>query len=191
MDDRPGGNLRGNATLIAILALSLAGFSSLATGEEKGAPGKVFAGWVEQIIFPGQELTVKAKLDSGARTSSIFAQNVDLFDKGDETWVRFDLFLEDIRDEKHQITLERPRKRSVRIKNHDGNHDRRVVVDLNFCFSGHEYTAEFTLADRNEFIYDVLLGREFLAGVAVIDPGATYLTQAACPSLAESDQESS
>ena len=66
------------------------------------------------------------------------------------------------------------------IKNYDGVHDQRYVVDLDICFNGRKYLTEFTLADRSEYIYDVLLGRQFLKKVAIIDPNSTFLTLATC-----------
>ncbi len=143
-------------------------------------PGKVIAGWVEKVSFGENETIVKAKLDTGAKTSSIHAEGIRKFKKEDEHWVAFTLVLEDKDGELHRLDLEAPRSRRVRIKNHDGDYDRRVVVELDFCFDGRSHVAEFTLADRTEFIYPVLLGREFLDRVAVVDPGATFLTKALC-----------
>lgn len=172
------------AFVLIVLGLTL----SPLTLSSSETPGKVIAGWVEKVSFPGKDLTVSAKLDSGAKTSSIFAVNVEPFERDGKRMVRFDLYLEDIRDEAHRIHMELPRTRRVKIKNHDGEHDRRVVVELPICFDGREHLAEFTLADRTEFIYDVLLGREFLKGIAIIDPEHTFLTYAKCPSEADAEE---
>jgi hypothetical protein len=144
-------------------------------------PGKVIAGWVEKISLVEQPLTLKAKLDTGAKTSSIYAINIVQFKREGERWVKFDLVLEDINDKQHTIHLEKPKSRRVRIKNNDGDHDPRAVVELEICFDGRRHVTEFTLADRSEYIYGVLLGREFLQGLAVVDPERTFLTQANCP----------
>ncbi|MFE8071424.1 RimK/LysX family protein [Marinobacteraceae bacterium S3BR75-40.1] len=143
-------------------------------------PGKVISGWVEKISFEKVDGVIKAKMDTGANTSSIYADSVERFEKDDEEWVRFEVVLEDVDDEEHRVEMERPVARNVRIKNHDGNHDRRAVVELDFCFDGRRREAEFTLADRSEYIYPVLLGRNFINGVAVIDVEHTFLTQARC-----------
>jgi len=144
-------------------------------------PGKVIAGWVEKISLVEPPLVLKAKLDTGAKTSSIHAINVEPFKKQGDRWVKFDLLLTDVDDKQHTVHMETPRSRRVRIKDNDGDYDRRAVVELEFCFDGRKHIAEFTLADRSEYIYDVLLGREFLLGIAVIDPENTFLTQASCP----------
>lgn len=163
--------------LVTLLLVSLPPYSYSSSKD----PGKVIAGWVEKISFGEEPLVIKAKLDSGARTSSIYAVNVENFKQKGERWVRFDLLLEDADGKVHKIHMEEPKARRVLIKsNHDENEDRRAVVELQFCFDGRPRKSEFTLADRSEFIYGVLLGREFLAGVAVIDPQSTFLTMAHC-----------
>jgi len=144
-------------------------------------PGKVIAGWVEKITLGEPPIFLKAKLDTGAKTSSIHAINVEPFVREGERWVKFDLLLRDVDDKQHTLHLEKPRSRRVRIKNNDGEHDPRAVVELEICFDGRKHVTEFTLADRSEYIYDALLGREFLQGIAVVDPESTFLTQANCP----------
>lgn len=153
--------------------------SSIAAAEST-TPGKVIAGWVEKISFTSNDLTVKVKLDTGAKTSSIFAKDIKPYKRSGENWVDFTLFLQDEGGKTHKIPMSAPRSRKVRIKNHDGDHDRRVVVELPFCFDGHRHEAEFTLADRSEYIYPVLLGRAFLEKVAIVDPSAVFLTKARC-----------
>ncbi len=154
--------------------------SPLAHGSSSD-PGKVIAGWVEKISLVEQPVLLKAKLDTGAKTSSIHAINVEPFMREGERWVRFDLQLKDIEDKQHTLHMEKPRSRRVRIKDDDGEHDPRSVIELEICFDGRKHVTEFTLADRSEYIYDVLLGREFLQGIAVVDPESTFLTQANCP----------
>ena len=160
--------------LIMLLVLPLSGQASSTD------PGKVIAGWVEKISFRENGVITKAKLDTGAKTSSVHAENIVVFSRDEKKWVRFELVVTDPEDREFRTTLERPRVRRVKIKEHSGEHDSRPVVELALCFDGRYHLAEFTLADRTEFIYDVLLGREFLRGVAVVDPDATFLTMATC-----------
>lgn len=144
-------------------------------------PGKVTAGWLETIYLsalPDNE--TRAKLDTGAETSSMNARNVVDFTRDGMPWVRFELVLKRREGKERTLVLERPRLRSVLIKERDGKPGKRPVVTLEICFNGTLYPTEFTLADRSEFNYPVLLGRRFLAGVAVVDPQATYLTQPDC-----------
>ena len=149
------------------------------------SPGIVIAGWVEKISIGSASALLKAKLDTGAKTSSIHAKNIRVFRKEGKRWVRFDLFFENDKGEKEKQTFERRRIRKVRIKNHDGDHERRSIVSLEFCFDGRFHTSEFTLANRSEFIYPVLLGRQFLQNVAMVDSSETFLTQAKCEKAAD------
>jgi len=143
-------------------------------------PARIIAGWVEKVRIDNQDFDVKAKLDTGARTSSINARNIKSFKKDGTRWVKFTLILVDSKDIKHEIEMEKPRSRRTKIKNHDGEHDKRHVVDFEVCFNGRKITTEFTLADRREYIYDVLLGRRFLKNAAIVDPKRIFLTTAKC-----------
>lgn len=163
--------------LILVLLVSLPFYASTSLSKE---PARVIAGWVEKIRIENQTYDIKAKLDTGAKTSSIHATNIKPFKKNGKRWARFTLQLTDSRGEKHSIDLEKPRSRKANIKNHDGNHDPRYVVELDLCFNGRQFTTEFTLADRSEYIYDVLLGRQFLKKAAIIDPNNTFLTLSSC-----------
>ncbi len=144
-------------------------------------PGKVIAGWVEKISLVEPPLVLKAKLDTGAKTSSIHATNIQQFKRDGNRWMRFDLQLHDVDGKQHTLNMERPKVRRVLIKDNDSDDDRRAVVELEICFDGRKHLTEFTLADRAQYIYDVLLGREFLQGIVVVDPESTFLTQADCP----------
>ncbi|MBV1871079.1 MAG: RimK/LysX family protein [Gammaproteobacteria bacterium] len=147
---------------------------------DSNTPGAVIAGWVEKISIGESSALLKAKLDTGANTSSIHAENIRSFLKDNKRWVRFELLLDDGEGNEYRQAFERPRVRKVRIKNHDGDHEGRSIVVLGFCFDGRQHTSQFTLADRSEFIYPVLLGRRFLSDVAVVDASETFLTQAQC-----------
>ena len=148
-------------------------------------PGKVIAGWVEKITLPSSEgssktITVKAKLDTGAETSSIHAEGIKIHKRGGKRWVDFTLIIKDTDNNTHRIAMKKPRELRVKIKNHDGVHESRPIVVLDICFDGRIHSTQFSLADRSEFIYPILLGRKFLEGVAVVDSQASFLTQAYC-----------
>ena len=164
-------------TVTLTLMICLIAFTSFSQAKE---PARVIAGWVEKVRVNGHDFEVKAKLDTGARTSSIHAKDIKSFKKDGERWVKFTLLLEDSKDNLHEIYIEKPRSRRTNIKNHDGEHDKRHVVDFEICFNGRKYTTEFTLADRREYIYDILLGRQFLKKVAIVDPKSIFLTTAKC-----------
>ena len=154
-------------------------FAANATASSR-TPGKVIAGWVEKVTVVSADLVTKAKLDTGAKTSSIYAVNVENFKRDGKRWSRFDLVVTDLKDKEKIVSIERPRIRKVRIKGDADEYDRRSVVTLPICFDGRSYEVEFTLADRRNYIYPILLGREFLEGRAIVDAESTFMTKAAC-----------
>ena len=83
-------------------------------------------------------------------------------------------------DRDDEVRLERPLLRRVLIKRHDGDSQRRSVVSLTVCLGDHRREVEFSLIDRSEFTYPVLLGRSALAGIAVVDPDQINLSEPAC-----------
>lgn len=168
---------------IGIFLISLAHFSFASSK----TPAKVVAGWVEKVVIENQNYAVKAKLDTGAKTSSIHAENIELFERDKKKWVRFTLVLPGEDKLLHRITLEKPRTRRVKIKEHDGEHDHRPVVELDMCFNGFHYDTQFTLVNRQGYIYSILLGRRFLNEKAIIDPDQTFQTLSMChaPKLSE------
>lgn len=139
----------------------------------------VFAGWLERIVVEEQGKVVKAKLDTGAKTSSIHATQIEEFERDGEPWVRFVLG-DDPDGDSEPVTVEKPVVRRIRIKDHDSPSSRRQTVELEICMAGVRHRAQFTLADRSNFLYPILLGRRFLAGVAVVDPAKKYLTRPEC-----------
>lgn len=155
-------------------------------GEQQKEPEiqeKVILGWLEHIWLKPWQIKTKAKLDTGAKTSSIHAKNIEHFDKDGEPWVRFQFGSNTKLSEskyksgksKKVVTVEAPLHRSVIIKQHKRSNVERPVVILPFIMGGVEYKAQFTLTDRSKFLYPVLLGRRFLKDVAIVDPDKTYL----------------
>ncbi len=148
----------------------------LATGPA-GAETKDIFGWVERVTITESGRGVKAKLDSGAKTSSIHAENIERFRRGDIAMVRFDIVDPDTGA---LIRLERPLARHVRIREHDGSFQRRPVVWMWLCIGTHRRRVEINLVDRSQFNYQLLLGRAALQGHAIIDPDETFTTTPNC-----------
>ncbi len=168
--------------LVFILALPL--FSGVKAAEanhaqtvsESAPKQKAIMGWLESIFIRPWNRRLTAKLDTGAKTSSLHADRIEHFSKDGEDWVRFNLG--DIEDRKlPPITVEKPLLRTVSIKckGEDCQPSQRDVVLMTICKNGKEYPAEFNLVDRSNFNYPVLLGRSFLKGVALVDASETFL----------------
>ena len=134
-------------------------------------------GWIERVQLLDGTLRLRAKLDSGAKTASLDATNIERFQDDGRTFVRFDVTDPETEE---TMTLEKPLVRNVRIIRHSGNHQRRAVVRIDICLGPHRRNIEVSLIDRRHFSYPMLLGRSALQDIAVIDPGSTYLVDPAC-----------
>lgn len=137
-------------------------------------------GWLEGAYLQPWGVRVRAKLDTGARTSAMHAENIEPFEKDGQVWVRF-LFPYGRREGYPQgFIIERPLVRQTKVKNGNGLHP-RYVIELDVCISGKTQTTEISLADRDRFNYPMLLGRQSLAGRFIIDPTQIFLGNRACP----------
>ena len=144
------------------------------------AQEKEVLGWQEKArIFPG-ELVIHAKLDTGADFSSLDATDIVEFKKDDkQTFVRFTITN---RYGKHE-TLERPLRRIALIKRAEGKTQKRAVVLLGICVGTSYMEEEVNLINRSKFSNQMLIGRSFLAGKAMIDPAVTYTVEPNCQGI--------
>ncbi|MCX8049267.1 MAG: ATP-dependent zinc protease [Methylohalobius sp.] len=153
---------------------------------------RLIAGWVEWVILEPWELTLKGKLDTGAKTSSLHAVDIEYFKRDGQDWVRFKTF--NPRHKSKTLTVERPLLRDVKIKRHTAAHQERPVVTLDVCLGNRMINAEFSLIDRGRFNYPVLLGRRLLQQEKIlVDASTTYtldLDPRRCKALAKSLQPS-
>lgn len=137
--------------------------------------GKLVVGEVEKLYLAVPGLIYDARIDSGATTSSLHATNIQRFERDGENWVRFDIQPPRSDD---SITLERQLSRNAKIiQASSEDSERRPVVELPFVVGNHRQSAEFTLSDRSLLTYPVLLGRNVLRDVMLIDVGREYVTE--------------
>lgn len=137
--------------------------------------GKLVVGEKEHFLLMDPGLVYEARVDSGAETSSLDARNITRFERDGQNWVRFDI--PDPSGE-GMLTLEREVSRRVRIISasaEDGQ--RRVVVDLQFMIGDHQQEAEFTLTNRESLSHRVLIGRNVLRDVMLVDVGREFATE--------------
>ena len=134
-------------------------------------------GWVEHAVLVGPGIQLKAKLDTGAETSSLDAVIIKKFRKHGKRWVRFQLT--DHQSGKEYIVV-RERVRTTGVIQHDGRAQIRPVVLMNLCIASRLLATEVSLIDRSEFNYPLLLGRNTLKSFALIDPDNTFLSEPDC-----------
>ncbi|MCK9512769.1 MAG: RimK/LysX family protein [Pigmentiphaga sp.] len=172
---RHGAAPRLAATLLALMAACLA--PSIQAKDDSSRHLEV-AGYLEKVRIHDTDLVLTARLDTGATLSSLNALDLERFERDGKEWVRFEVMNPD--DDKKRIELEYPVVRDIRIVQHSGNHQSRPVVELTLCIGHHERKAEVTLADRSEFTYQLLVGRNHMRNALLIDPGKRYLHEPAC-----------
>ncbi|HYE34949.1 ATP-dependent zinc protease [Methylocaldum sp.] len=136
---------------------------------------RAIMGWLESVFLKPWNIRATAKLDTGAKTSSLHAGNVEHFTRNGQEWVRFTLTGTD--DNKSAV-VERPLVRMAYIKERKSRATKRDVVSMVLCKNGKDYETEFTLVDRSNFNYPVLLGRSFLKDVALVDSAETFMYKA-------------
>ncbi|MBK1882989.1 ATP-dependent zinc protease [Luteolibacter pohnpeiensis] len=131
-------------------------------------------GWREHIQIDGISDTLQAKLDTGAHTSSIHAEQKELFERDGKKWVRFVVTDPRVKDSP-RTQVEAPLVRIARIKEPGGESVPREVVRLTFKIGDRKLRADFTLNNRKNMLSPVLIGRITIKELGWIDPSRTYL----------------
>lgn len=143
------------------------------------ASAKNIYGLNEHVYIPEIDMHMSAKLDTGAKTASLSARDIEHFKRDGERWVRFYLAL----DEAHEHALELPLARISKIKRRSGDYDPeedksytpRPVVKMSVCMGRTLKTIEVNLTDRSTFQYPFLLGSSALKKFkALVDPSLKY-----------------
>jgi hypothetical protein len=135
-------------------------------------------GWIEEVVIQPEGIRLKAKLDTGATTSSLNALNKETFKRDGDEWIAFDIINPE--DENDKVRLERKIVRYVRIIRHDGERQRRPVVSMELCLGAHRRDADISLIDRTELSYQVLVGRNHMEGIILVDSGNKNLQPPRC-----------
>jgi len=147
-------------------------FSEVATSNKD----LLVAGWVENVsLFPGN-LKIKAKLDTGARNSSLNAKYIEDFERDGEKWVRFKLKNWKGRTEKFEARV----IRTATIKQHETESVSRPVIRLGICLGNIYKEVEVNLQDRSKFNYQMLIGRSYLRKSILVDSSVTFTIQPDC-----------
>ena len=123
-------------------------------------------GAVEPIYILPMKASFAARVDTGAAISSLDATDIKKFERDGEKWISFKV---KNRKTGEENVFEKPLVHHTRIKRVHLQ-ERRPVVSLDVKFGGQNLKADFTLIDRKDFDYQVLIGRNILNGRAVVDP---------------------
>ncbi len=131
-------------------------------------------GWREDIEIKGYPGKLQAKLDSGALTSSIHAEEKQFFERDGKKWVRF-LVKDNRKDKTTGGRLEAPLVRIAKIKEPGGVSVAREVVLLSFRLGDRKFRGEFTLNNRGNMLSPVLIGRSIIRDLGWVDVSRTHL----------------
>lgn len=134
---------------------------------------KLLIGKIEKVKLTPPEKIFHARIDTGATTSSLDAKNIETFERNGSTWVKFK-----IKDPNKEIfyDVEKPLVRKVKILQASTDEaSRRPVIELQFQIGGVKRIEEFTLEDRSHLEYQLLIGRNVLRDLMVVDVSQEFI----------------
>jgi hypothetical protein len=132
-------------------------------------------GWREWVSLPGAGVPwTKAKLDTGARTSSLHAFDLEEIRRGDDAVVRFGIHPWQETGE-DAVVVEVPIHDRRHVRSSSGHAEERIVVLLDVVLRGRTVTAEVTLTNRDEMGFRMLIGRQALRQGFIVDSARSFL----------------
>jgi len=127
-------------------------------------------GEVEPIYFLPMKSPFAARVDTGATTSSLDCKNVEYFERDGEKWVAFKLVN---RKTGEEHIFEKKVERTFKVKR-AGDDEKRKAVKMDVKMGGETFSAVFSIADRSNFDYQGLVGRNILTGRFIVDTSTSY-----------------
>jgi len=137
---------------------------------------KKLLGWREWVAFPELGLPrIKAKVDTGARTSCLHAFSTQTFTRGGSRWVRFAVHPVQ-GDFKHVVSCEAPVLDQRSVTDSGGHTEQRLVIASRIVLGAWSDDIEITLTNRDTMLFRMLLGRTaMIKGGFLVDPARSYL----------------
>lgn len=135
---------------------------------------RIIVGNEEWCGFPALNIpAIKARVDSGAKTSAIHAFNIQPFQNNGEDWVRFSVHpLQN--DRKVVVHCEAPVVDRRVVKSSTGTVEKRYVISTSIELGDNYWDVELTLTNRDSMGYRMLLGREAMLGRMLVDPAESF-----------------
>ena len=138
-------------------------------------PSKMIVGSEEWCAIPGLSIpAIKARIDSGARTSSIHAFNIQPFKKNGEAWISFEVH--PIQQNRSTIIRTEAEVYDRRVvKSSSGDAEKRYVIKTQMNLGDESWEIEVTLSNRDSMGYRMLLGREAMNNRILVDPSSSCM----------------
>ncbi|MGB5324532.1 MAG: RimK/LysX family protein [Pseudomonadales bacterium] len=140
----------------------------------KGYSAKTIIGWREWCALDDLDLpAVAAKIDTGAKTSSLHAFNLEFFKQKKDDWVSF--YVHPVqRHKKPEIRCEARVADSRKVVSSNGMAERRPVISTAIKLGKHSFNTEVTLSNRDEMGFRMLIGRQTLSKRFIVDPALSW-----------------
>jgi len=144
-------------------------------GKNERRHDRPVVGWREWVALPDWGVpAIKAKIDTGARTSALHAFDIETTERRGVIWARFVVhpWQESRADE---VVVEAPLLERRAVRSSSGTARMRPVVLTTVRLAGHDVPIEVTLTRRDEMGFRMLIGRQALRRRFVVDPARSYL----------------
>lgn len=136
---------------------------------------RLIIGWREWVALPDFNIDrIKAKIDTGARSSALHAWDIEPYIRDGEDWVRFNLHPFQRNDEIVQPGQARITDRRV-VTNSGGMSEERFFIEVDVVIGKHHWPIELNLTNRDQMGFRMLLGRTAIRDRALVAPGSSYL----------------
>ncbi len=135
--------------------------------------GPVVLGWRERLALPQLGIAqLKAKLDTGARSSALHVEALDSFFRDGAVWLRFTVRAG--RRLADEVRCEAPALDRRTVTDSGGRSTERWFIRSEIVLAGRRFEADINLTDRRHMLFPMLLGRSALQGRFAIDPSRAY-----------------